>query len=64
MFGPASPEEMHAAQILTGLAMALFISIGLVPGVARYAGKIRVVVLAIYLLGCAALVAYVLLRPA
>jgi hypothetical protein len=64
MFGPASAAEMHAAQILTGLAMALFLAVGLIPGIRTHARKIQAVVLAVYLLGCAAFIVYViLLRP-
>ncbi|HUB14986.1 MAG TPA: hypothetical protein VMB34_23770 [Acetobacteraceae bacterium] len=62
MFGPASAAEIHAAQILTGLAMALFLSVGLIPGLRRHARTIQAVVLTAYLLGCAAFIGYVLLR--
>jgi len=64
MFGPASAEEIHAAQILTGLAMALFLAVGLIPASRPYARKVQAGVLAAYLLGCAAFIVYVLLlRP-
>ena len=62
MFGPVTGQEMQAAQILTGAAMVLFLMVGLVPGLRRHVGTLRAGVLAAYLLGCAALVGYVLLR--
>ena len=64
MFGPASAAEMQAAQVLTGLAMALFLAVGVIPGFRPYARKIQAVVLAAYLLGGTAFIVYaLLLRP-
>ena len=51
---------MHAAQILTGATMALWIIVGLAPGIKAYATPIRAVVLILYLLGFAGFVIYVL----
>jgi hypothetical protein len=51
---------MHAAQILTGVTMALWIIVGLAPGINAYATRIRAVVLILYLLGIAGLVIHVL----
>ncbi|HUN39593.1 MAG TPA: hypothetical protein VMU81_04830 [Acetobacteraceae bacterium] len=62
MFNAVSPDEIRAAQMLTGGTMALFLMAGLVPGLRPYAGKIRAGVLAAYLLGCAAFVGYVLIK--
>lgn len=62
MFRPASVEEVQAAQILTGVTLALFLAIGLVPGLRPYAWKIRAGVIAAYLLGCAAFDGYVFIR--
>ncbi|HTW71354.1 MAG TPA: hypothetical protein VME47_15820 [Acetobacteraceae bacterium] len=62
MFSAVSAGEMHAAQTLTGGTMALFLAVGLVPALRPYAGRIRVGVLAAYLLGCAALIGYVLVK--
>lgn len=62
MLGLVTADEMRAAQILTGLAMALFISAGLVPGLQPFVRKIQAGVLAVYLLACAALITYVLIR--
>jgi hypothetical protein len=61
-FLPVTPNEMHAAQILTGATMALWIIVGLAPGVKAYATEIRVAALTFYLLGFAGFVIYVLLR--
>jgi len=62
MLRPVTGQEMQAAQILTGAAMALFLMAGLVPGLKRHAGPLRVLVLVAYLLGCAALVGHALLN--
>jgi hypothetical protein len=58
---PVTPDEMHAAQIFTGSAMALWLIVGLAPGIRAHATPIRVVLLAIYLFGCAAFAIYFLL---
>ncbi len=50
MFSTVSGEEMQAARIVTGAAMALWIGVGLVPGLQRHARAIRRAVLALYLL--------------
>jgi hypothetical protein len=50
---------MQTARIVTGAAMALWIGVGLVPSLRPYAGTIRGVVLALYLVGCVAFVGYV-----
>jgi hypothetical protein len=62
MFRAATADELRAAQILTGAAMALFLMVGLIPGLGPYAGKLRAGVLAAYLLGCVAFMGYVLLK--
>jgi hypothetical protein len=59
-FFPATPAEMHAAQILTGTTMALWIVVGLAPGIQAYATPIRAVLLILYLLGFAGFVIYLL----
>ena len=62
MFGPVSGEDMRAAQIITGAAMALWLSIGFVPGLRRHAMQLQVGVLVLYLVGCAAIFAHAMLR--
>lgn len=62
LFSTVSNEEMQAAQIVTGAAMAAFITVGLVPALRRHAAVIRAAVVVLYLLACGALVGYVLLR--
>lgn len=62
MFGPTTAAEMRTAQILTGLAMALFISVRLVPGLRPYVRGIQAAVLTVYLVGCAVLVVHALIR--
>ncbi|HVC62929.1 MAG TPA: hypothetical protein VND19_21510 [Acetobacteraceae bacterium] len=62
MLAPATPEEAHAAQILTGATMAAWLACGWIPAIRPYATKIRVAILGAYLLGCIAYVGYVMLR--
>ena len=61
MLRPVSAEEMHAAQVITGAAMALWLGVGLVPALRPYAGMIRGAVLALYLLTAAGFVIYLTL---
>lgn len=61
MFSTVSVEEMQAARIVTGAAMALWIGVGLVPGLRQYAGAIRRAVLTLYLLAFGGFVIYVVL---
>ena len=62
MFGPVTTEDLHAARIMTGAAMALWLGIGYVPGLKRHAMRIRGAVLVLYLVGCAAIFARAMLR--
>jgi len=62
LFSAVSAEDMQAARIVTGLTMAAFIGIGFIRGLRERAALARGVLLAVYLLACAAFVGYVLLR--
>ena len=62
LFSAVSSEEMHAAQVVTGAAMAAFVVAGLIPGLRRHAPTIRGILLVVYLVTCAAFVDYVLTR--
>ncbi len=62
MLGPATDEEVRAAQILSGAAMAAWLACGWIPVVRPYATKIRTVLLAAYLLCCVAFIGYLLVR--
>jgi hypothetical protein len=62
LFGAVSGEEIRAAQIMTGVTMALFIGIGIAPGLRQRAVRLRLALLVFYLLACCVFVAYVLLR--
>jgi hypothetical protein len=57
-----SGEQMRTARIVAGATMAAFIAVGLAPPLRPYARTIRLTLVAVYLLGCAGFVAYVLLR--
>jgi hypothetical protein len=58
----ATSDEMYAAQILAGLTMALWIFVGLAPGIKAHATRIRIGILVLYLLGFAGFVLYALAR--
>lgn len=58
IFRTVSEQEIRAAQVFTGASFALWMLVGFVPAVRRYAQAIRGVLLAAYLLGCAAFFAY------
>ena len=60
--GGVTPDEMRAAQGLTGGAMALWLLAGVVPAMRPYARTTRAAVLVAYLLGCAGFVIYLLAR--
>lgn len=59
---PVTAEDMRAAQILTGATLALFLLVGLAPGMRAHGTQLRLVILAIYVLGVAALVIRALAR--
>jgi hypothetical protein len=61
-FSAVSGNQMRMAQIITGAAMALFIGIGVVPGLRHHAARLRLALLVVYLAACAVFVAWVLLR--
>jgi hypothetical protein len=54
-----TPEEMQAAQVITGVAIAAFL---LAPRIGRDPRRIRSAVLLLYLVAAAVLVGRVLLR--
>jgi hypothetical protein len=62
LFSAVSAEDMQTARIVTGVAMALFIGTGVVPGLRQHAGTIRMVLLGVYLVACVVFVGYVVLR--
>ena len=61
MLRPVTVEEMHAAQVVTGATMALWIGVGVVPGLKQHAGRIRSAVLAGYLTTIAGFAIYLTL---
>jgi hypothetical protein len=62
MFGPVSGEEMRAAQLITGSAMALWLAIGYLPALRPHATRLRGGLLVVYLLAAAAVFAHMALR--
>lgn len=62
LFSAVSTDDMQTARIVTGVAMALFVGIGVVPGMRQHAATIRMTLLVGYLVACVVFVGYVLLR--
>jgi hypothetical protein len=62
LFSAVSGEEMRAARFVTLVTMALFVAISVAPGLRRHAGTMRLGLLVVYLVVCAAFVATVLSR--
>ncbi len=62
LFSAVTAEDMQAARIVTGVAMALFVATMVAPGLRQRATAIRWVLLGAYLVVCAGLVGYVLLK--
>jgi hypothetical protein len=62
LFAAVSSADMQTARVVTGATMAAFLAAGIVPGLREHAGRIRVALLAIYLLACGIFVGYVLMR--
>jgi hypothetical protein len=59
LFATVSAEDMRAAQTITLATLALWIGVGVVPPLQPHARRIRIAVLAAYLLGSAGFVLYV-----
>jgi hypothetical protein len=57
-----SVDEVRTAQVLTGVAMAVWLMVGLAPGLRRHAATVRGIVLAIYLAGVGGYVVWLALR--
>lgn len=62
LFSAVTAEDVRSVQIVTSMALAVFIGSGVVPGMRAYAWRIRLVLLAVYLVACAAFVVRALLR--
>ena len=62
LFSAVTGEEMRTARLVTGVTMALFVGVSVAPGLRRHAGRIRLVLLVVYLAVCSVFVATVLSR--
>jgi hypothetical protein len=62
LFSAVSGEDMRTAQIVTGVAMALFVGVSVAPGLRRHTAAIRLALLVVYLVVCGVFVVTVLLR--
>jgi hypothetical protein len=56
-----SADQVRVAQAITGIAMAVWMGVGFVPPLQRYAYPIRGAILALYLLSCVIFIAAALL---
>jgi hypothetical protein len=62
LFSAVTGEEMRTARLVTGVTMALFVGVSVAPGLRRHAGRIRLVLLVVYLVVCSVFVVTVLSR--
>jgi uncharacterized membrane protein len=62
LFSAVTDQDMQTVRVVTGATMAAFLAVGLVPPLRPYVSRIRVVLLALFLVGCGGFTAYVLLR--
>jgi len=62
LFSGISTEEMRAAQAVTGVVMAAFLTVGLVPALRPHATLIKGALVVLYLLACGVFVVSVMLR--
>jgi len=62
LFSAVTAEQMRQVQVVTGVALAAFIGVSVVPGLHQHAGRIRLGLLVVYLLACGVLVGLQLLR--
>jgi hypothetical protein len=62
MLGTITPEQMHAAAVATGVAMAVWLGVGAVPALRPYARVIKGAVLLLYLGTFAGAALWLLLR--
>lgn len=62
LFSAATAEDMQTARIVTGVAMAVFVAIGVTPGLRQHAAVLRWVLLGGYVVACVAFAGYVLLK--
>ena len=62
LFSAATAEDMQTARIVTGVAMAVFVAIGVTTGLRQHAAVLRWVVLGGYVVACVAFAGYVLLK--
>ena len=60
--GTVTPEELRAAQVFTFGTLALWLLLGFVPPLRRYARSAQACLLIVFLAGCAAFLAYVFFR--
>lgn len=61
MGGVVPPGDWRAAQVLTGLAMALWLAIGYVPALRRHVGAVRLGLLLAYAVACGGILLHALL---
>jgi hypothetical protein len=61
-FMTVSGEDMRAAQMLTGVTFAMFLMVGVVPGLRAYAVRIRLAIVAAYFIAAAGFVIYLFAR--
>lgn len=57
-----SADEVRAAQMVTTATFASFVTVGLIPGLRAYAGRIRAAIAVLYLATVVGFMVYLLIR--
>ena len=53
-----SADDMRLAQVVSGMAMAVWIGVGFVPALQKHAYVVRAIVAVLYLLACLGFIIY------
>lgn len=57
-----SNQDIRAAQTITGATLAMFLMVGIVPGLRLYAARLRLAIAAAYFAAAAGFMIYLIVR--
>ncbi len=60
IFNTVSADQMRAAQLISGITMVIWISVGVLPPLRPYAHVVRRALLLLYLASCVGFIVFVL----
>ena len=60
IFNTVSADQMRAAQLISGVTMVIWISVGVLPPLRPYAHAVRRALLLLYLASCVGFIVFVL----